>query len=81
MRQSSRMRGWHQEVSPRITHQALDLAFVITLAGTPEPVIEQVVGLEPGEGTDALTAAVPQYLGHRQLGIVVEDALWHTAQE
>ena len=39
------------------------------------------MGLELGEGAGALTPAVPQYLRHRQLGIVVEDAPGHSAQE
>ena len=59
----------------------LALAFVIALTGAAEPVLEQVVGLEPGEGAGALTPAVAQYLRHRQPGIVVEDALGHSAQK
>ena len=57
------------------------MPFVVALAGTPEKVVEQVVGLELGEGAGALAAAIAQYLGHRQLGIVVEDALGHATQE
>ena len=34
-----------------------------------------------GEGAGALTPAIPQDLRHRQLGIVVEDALGHSAQK
>ena len=37
--------------------------------------------LELGEGAGALTPAIPQYLRNGQLGIVVEDALGHSAQE
>ena len=51
------------------------------LAGTAEPVIEQVVGLEFREGTGALPPSITQDLGHRQLGVVVEDALGHSAQD
>ena len=61
--------------------EALHLAFVIALAGAAEPVLEQVVGLQLGEGAGALTPAVPQYLRHRQPGVVVENALGHSAQE
>ena len=71
----------HQEIAPRVAHQALHLSFVVALAGTPKTVVEQVVGLELGGGTGALSPAVAQYLGHRQLGIVVEDALRHSAQK
>ena len=36
----------HQEVAAHVPHQTLHLAFAIALAGTPEPVLEQVVRLE-----------------------------------
>ena len=74
-------RHGHQEIAPRVAHQSLHLSFAVALAGTPEPVAEQIVGLEFGEGTGALAPAVAQYLRHRQLGIVVEDALGHSPQE
>ena len=50
-------------------------------AGAAEPVVEQVVGLQLGEGTGALATAVPQNPGHGQLGVVVQNALGHPAQE
>ena len=53
----------------------------IGFAGTAEPVLEEVVGLEFGEGPGALPPAVSQYPGHRQLGVVVEDALGRSTQE
>ena len=71
----------NQEVSAHVSHQSLHLAFVVALAGAAEPVLEPVVGLEIGEGAGALTPAIPQDLRHRQLGIVVEDALGHSAQK
>ena len=74
-------RDGQQEVASCVAHQTLDLAFVITLGGTPEPVIEQVVGLQLSEGPGTLAPAVAQYLRHRQVGIVVEDALGHSTQK
>ena len=74
-------RDRHQEVAPHIADLPLDLPLVVALAGTAEPVIEQVVGLEFREGPGAFTASIPQYPGHRQLGVVVQDALGHSAQE
>ena len=71
----------HQEIAPRVAHQTLDLAFVIALAGTSEPVLEQVVRLELAEGPGALSPAIAQDSRHRQLGIVVENALRDSAQE
>ena len=67
----------HQEIAACVAHQALNLA----LAGTLEPVLEQVVGLEFGEGLGALPTAVPQDPGHRQPGVVIQDGLGHSAQE
>ena len=64
-----------------IVLRPLHLPLVVALARAPEPVVEQVVGLQLGEGTGALAPAVSQYLRHRQLGIVVEDALGDPAQE
>ena len=71
----------HQEVAPHVAHHPFDLALVIPLARTTEPVLEQVVGLELGEGSGALATTIPQYLRHRQLRIVVHDALGHSAQK
>ena len=59
----------------------IHLTLVIALAGAAEPVVEQVVGLQLGEGTGALATAVPQNPGHGQLGVVVQNALGHPAQE
>ena len=70
-----------QEVAPHIAHHALDLPLVVALGGTAEPVIEKVVGLKLGEGPGAFTASIPQYPGHRQLRVVVEDALGRPTQE
>ena len=73
--QSSRRTDGRQEIAPRVAHQALHLTLVIALAGAAEPVIEQVVGLELGEGPGALAPTVAQDPGNSQPGIVVEDAL------
>ena len=67
----------HQEVSPHVPNQALYLAF----AGAAEPVLEQVVRLQLGEGAGTLASAVAQDPGHSQPGIVVKDALGHSAQK
>ena len=71
----------HQKVAPHVADHAFDLPLVVALAGTPKPVIEEVVGLEFGEGPGAFTASITQYLRHRQLGVVVQNALGHSAQE
>ena len=75
------VRDGNQEVAADIAHHPLHLTLVVALAGTAEPVLEQVVGLELGEGSGALAPAVPQYPGHRQLRVVVQDALGHPTQE
>ncbi len=48
----------HQEVAAHVPHQLLHLAFVVALPGAAEPVLEQVVGLQLGECSRALAAAV-----------------------
>ena len=70
-----------QEVPSHVPHHPLHLTLVVPLAGTAEPVIEQVVGLKLGEGPGALPTPVPQDPGHCQLGVVVQDALGDSAQE
>ena len=65
----------------RPAHHALHLSLVFALARTAEAVLEQMVGLKLGEGPGALSPAVPQYLSHRQLGVVVQDAPGYSAQE
>ena len=66
-------RDRHQEVAARIADQALDLAFVVALAGAAEAVEEQVVRLQLGKGTRPLALAITKDAAHRQLGVVVED--------
>ena len=77
------LEGWdgHQEIAARVSYQAFHLALVVVLAGAPGTVVEPVVGLDLRERSGALAAAVGEYLGHRQPGIVVQDALRHGAQE
>ena len=65
----------HQEVAPRVAHHPLDIPLVIALAGTTEPVLEQVVGLQLGAGPGALPASMAQYLRHRQLGVALSSIL------
>ena len=74
-------RDGHQEVPAHEAHHPLDPSLVIAFGGTAEPVIEQVMGLQLGESTAALAPTVSKYPGHRQPGIVVQDALGHSAQE
>jgi len=71
----------HQEVPASIPHQTFHLPLIISLARTAKPVIEQVVGLQLGEHPGPLTAAISQYPGHRQGGVVVQNALGHPAQK
>ena len=55
----------HQEVPSHVAHQAFHLPLVVALAGTPpEPVLEQVVGLEFGEGLGTFPASVSRCLSN-----------------
>ena len=74
-------RDRHQKVAARIADQALDLAFVVALAGPAEPVEEQIVRLQLGKGARPLALAIAKDAAHRQLGVVVENGLGHAAQK
>ena len=76
-------KGWdrHQKVTARIADQALDLAFVVALAGPAEAVEEQIVRLQLGEGPRPLALAITKDAAHRQLGVVIENRLGHAAQK
>ena len=80
-REAVEHRDRHQEVAPRITDQPFDLALVVALARSAEPVLEQVMRLQLAEHPRALPLAVTQDAGHRDLGVVVEDRLRHAAEE
>ena len=71
----------YQEVAAHVAHHPFHLPLVIALARTAEPVLEPVVGLQFGEGSGPLAPAVAQYPGHRQLRVVVQNALGHAAQK
>ena len=59
----------YQKVPPGIAEQALDLAFIITLAGPPKSIGEEIVGLQLAEDPSALASArryrIPKHLGYR----------------
>ena len=54
---------------------------MVPFAWTAKPVLEQVVGLKLGEHPGPLPATISQDSGYRERGVVVEDALRHSAQE
>src|SRR5690348_1635570 len=58
-----------------IQPQPFDLALVIPLTRTAEPVGKQVMGLQLAEHSRPLPRPIAQDAGHRQLRIVVEDRL------
>ena len=71
----------HQKVAPGVADQSLDLAFVIALARAAKAIGEQVVGLQLGKDPGALPRAITKDARRRQLGVVVQHALRHTAEE
>src|SRR5262245_58994041 len=74
-------RDRHQEIAPRVTNKAFDLALVVALARPTEPVLEQIVRLQLAEHPCALPLAITQNAHHRDLGVVVQDRPWDTAKE
>ena len=71
----------HQEVPADIADQTFYFALIVPFAWTAKPVLEQVVGLKLGEHPGPLPATISQDSGYRERGVVVEDALRHSAQE
>ena len=74
-------RNRHKKVAPRVAHQTLNFAFVVTLARTAKAIGEQVVRLQFAEHTCALTVAIAEDAGNGKLGVVIEDRLRHTTKE
>ena len=76
-----RHRDRNHEVGAGELDQPLHLALVVALARAAEAVLEQVVADQLGERLGALTLAVAADLGHRDLGVVVQDRHRHAAEE
>lgn len=71
----------NQEVSPAIADDPLHIAFVVPLAGTAEPVFEQIMRLQFREGSGPHPFAVPEDLGDCDNGVVVEQRQGRAAEE
>src|ERR1700730_1669714 len=76
-----RDRKRRHEVAPDISHQALDLALVVTRARSAKAVGEQVMALEFREHLRAQALSALHDLGHREPGVVVQDRLRHAAEK
>jgi hypothetical protein len=72
-REAIEHRNRHLKVPPRIADQPFDLAFVVAFGWAAEPILEQVVRLQLCEHACPRALAIAKDLGHRNLGIVVED--------
>jgi hypothetical protein len=59
------LRDRHHKVGARELHKPLNLSLVVALGWSPEPVTEQVVTDEFGEGTGPIAFAVAADFGHR----------------
>ncbi len=70
----------NQEVPSRISDQSLDLPLVVSLARSPEPLLERVVALQLRKCLRLLPPPVSQDLRHRQLRVVVHDGSRHSAK-
>ena len=79
--EARRRRDRGHEVGARVFDQALDLALVVALARTAEPVLEQAVADQLGESTRPFTLAVAADLGHRDRRVVVQNRQRHAAKE
>ena len=74
-------RDGNQKVPAGIADQAFDLAFVVALAGAPEAIGEEIVGLQLAKDPGAPAGPIAQDTRHGQRGVVVEDRARNTAEE
>jgi hypothetical protein len=75
------LRDRHQEVAPRVTNKAFNLALIVALAKPTEPILKQIVRLQLAEHACALPLAVTKNARHRDFGVVVQDRLRDPAKE
>jgi hypothetical protein len=71
----------HQEVPPAKADHPLDVTLVIALAWPTEPVLEQVMRLQLGEGPGALSGPVPENPRHRNRRVVIQHRQRDAAEE
>ena len=71
----------HHKAPPHEADQPFDFTFVVTLAGTPKLVLEQIMALQGAEHLAACPRPVAQYPRHRQSGVIVQDRARHAAKE
>ena len=79
--EARRSRHRHQVIASDEADQPFDLAFVVALAGTAEPVGEQVVRLQLAEHQRPLARSVAQDPGYGNPGVVVQNRVRHFAEE
>src|SRR5450759_5040590 len=73
-------RNWSRKNSRWLANQPFNLALVVALGRTAKAIFKQVMALQFAERLGAFARSVTQNLGHRNLGIVVEDRLRNPAQ-
>ena len=75
------MRDRNHEGPAREAHHPLDIAFIVPVRRTTEPIFKQVVRLQRLEHPAALARPVAEDLRDRQLRIVIEDRQRRAAKE
>ena len=76
-------RRWHggEEACSRILHKGFDLALVVTLSRPAKPVLKQKVALQHRERSRSHARSTAEDLGHRDLGVVIQNADRYGAEE
>src|SRR3546814_2441285 len=69
------------DLAASIAYQSLHFALVVALAGPPDAIGEEVVGLQLAEDLGAPACPIPQDAGHGQPGIVVKNRARNAAEE
>ena len=79
-RQDDIVRG-HAEVPAPVPNATFDVPFIVALGGTAKLVVEQIMGLQLGEGPRPLAGSIATNLGNSDLCVVIEHRQGHTAEE
>ena len=75
------LRNRDEEVAATVTHKPLYLPLVVPTSRAAEAILEQIMRAQLAEDPRALTSAVAQDPGDRNLGVVVEDGPRHALEE
>jgi hypothetical protein len=75
------MSDGHHEVTPSISNQTLNSAFIVALTRSAKTIVDEVMRQEPTEQLGPLARAVWQNLRDQASIVVIKNRLWNPAEE